>query len=409
MAAFIAFIATLNLCVGYALGVYIGHMPGITPRRSEAENDDDEPIELAAPAAPAAMPASAPIVTPAKLAEKSPSKSVSSTPPPPDPPEHAPPAPESADSSNDYILEGLAAFKSKLAKVSSTLSESTEDRDTIDHCADELKQANSDYLEQSTVAMEMLHNDDDSSTSLEQLQLRQSIADQSAEIQRANDEIDEILLEEDTQVVREKLLASSEQLVDQASSVEQAVEVAASARYEGESSADIIANIDKLLTAIDDHLSNELPDEPLQVAAIAIQGEGELGGEQTERLFAGIQQIVAAELADDQSMSIDEQGRLMLVLAGDDEPSANERCERIRQTVAAATFVQDGDPLRASAQCAVADTLNASDRGLVLKRLEDSLNEANKLGDSRTFHHDGKMAAPVKTLQLSVESLEVAI
>lgn len=205
MATYIAFIATLNLCIGYALGVYIGKLPGLTPRE-RGDADDEEPIVLkSASSAPQPSPLPPSVTRPAFVA--SPPTGTTQ-------PTDGPPQVEYAQ-----IVEGLAAFKSKLATVSAKLRDTSDDRAEIDKCASELKEANNEYLEQTTAAIDQMSED---ATGQEQ-QLRDSLASQSDEILRTNEQIDEILTQDDTVQVREQLIASSDQLVESTTVVEQAL------------------------------------------------------------------------------------------------------------------------------------------------------------------------------------------
>ncbi len=424
MSSYIAFIATLNLCIGYALGVYVGVMPGIT-RRRHAEDSDDVPIELSVPASPAAEPA--PAATSAATTEVVASKPANVS-PEPVASESVPTGPvvaERGGAETGQILEGLAAFKSKLEAVSGKLRETTDHREAIDDCAGELKQANTEYLEQTTAAIDSIGSEDTQALTEDQQQLRQSLADQSAEVRRANEEIDEILAEEDTQVAREKLISSSEQLVDSTTAVAEVVKEVAFDQAKAAPSSAVAAAvpepaaaspppdngsaIDGLLAAIEAHLADDTKSVPLQVAALQLSSEGDAAIENMPSLLEAVERLVEQELEAGQSATFGEAGRLLMVLPGDDEAAANDRCERIRQQVAATTFRRGSQSHRPTAYCAVADTTAAKDRQQVIGRLDASLQEASKLGESRTFHHDGKIAAPVKAVDLSLAAMELEI
>ncbi len=369
MASYIAFIATLNLCLGYALGVWIGVMPGISPRLGD-EGEDDEFIDLVRSATPA---------PPSEATQPAQASASAAAPPPADSAAEDPIAEQtevdstSAETTSPEpidVLEGLAAFKARLESVSARLGETADDRRAIDVCAGELKQANSEFLEHSTVAIDRLGLDSPVDNSIEQQQLRQTLVGQSAEVERANQEIDEILAESDNDVVRQRLIHSSEQLVESTTAVEQVIQELAPSLSQPdevpkESPGDTVSNpfsavdIERLQAEIEDHMAVESAGAPLQVAAVSLAAGGESTVAQAERLIRGLQRIVERELNEGQSVGVDEAGRLLLVLTGDDEPTANLRCERIRQQVAATTFRQDGVLVTAAARCAVADTARA--------------------------------------------------
>ena len=437
MTAYIAFIATLNLCIGYALGVYIGVMPGISPRRREADQADDDPIELAVPepAAPAAEPAPAPVAAqpepveaqatapepaveapadPAPAAEETPEVVVAET--ETEPEDEVEPTPTSTKPDYNNILAGLNDFKAKIDAVSSKLNDASADRETIDEVASDLKQANSEYLEQAEEALGSI----DDGADAESARVQQTLQTQSESVQQANQDIDEIVAEPDVEVVREKLLESSEQLAASAAEAADSVQQAAEAGLEEPDLApaavgDTVApsptslrQIDDLLELIGEHLPDQGEEQPLQIAALAFT-QGDADGEHLQRLLSGVEQIVSNELDDGQSFAVDEAGRLLLVLSGDDSQRAAQRCERLRQQVAATTFRRNGEDLQAAICCGLTDTTDVVDYDEVLRRITESLAESNNMPEPRTMRHDGKAAAVVQVdgMSVSAQMLEI--
>lgn len=389
MAAYIAFIATLNLCLGYALGVYFGVMPGITPRRMD-EEDEEETFGLTMEPMPAAPHVEPPAPPPnVELADE-----------PAPPRDEAPPAAKDpAD-----ILEGLNAFRSKLGTVAAKLSSEGQDRESLDECAGEMKEANNEYLEQTSAVIASLDAEDTVEYTMDEQKLRKLLADQSEEVQRANNEIDEILADDDDESVRRRLLASSEQLSEVADTVEQALPEQAVSPDEAYTR--LTGKLDQLLVQIDASLGEDA--DTLQVAALDLSC-GEDQQHRLSRVTAEVANLLADDLDADQSLAVDSQGRLIMTLAGDDESKATARCERIRQRLVATTFVDGTDKVELEVRCALTDTSQAEDRDRLQSRLDESLAEAAKLGESRTFHHDGKMAAPVTTEPLSIEPATVML
>lgn len=420
MAAYIAFIATLNLCLGYALGVYIGVMPGISSRR-DAEDEHDEPIGLPE------VDTTAPEPEPEPAPEEPPiEEPVAAEVPPVEEPEVEEPVQEA---SHEQILEGLAIFKQKLDAVSDKLAEAKEDRAAVDQCAGEMKQANDEYLDHTSDAVETLNSSSHDELSAEEENMRQMLNKQTDEIRRANDEIDELMADDDTEAMRQKLMQSNEQLAEAASEVEESIPEPASETVEPEESNeesneetkeeaneeaneetaeetdDPLARLDSLLGSIDDAISDD--EGPLQVATLSLQFEGDEASEHTEALLKSMEALVTKELKPGQKVNATPEGSLLVTLQGDTIIEANERCERIRQQVKETTFCRDSLTVSASLVCSLTDTKGADDREVVMARLAECLEEAVKLGESRTFHHDGALAAPTPPLQLAVSAQTV--
>lgn len=385
MAAYIAFIATLNLCLGYALGVYFGAMPGITPRGGKQE-DEEESFGLTLAPTAAAVPAA-----------------TAETPPPS---ERPPEVPAATAQTPDDILDGLNAFRNKLTAVTSKLHDEGQDRESLDECADEMKEANHDYLQRTTAVIASLDAEAATESTGGGQELRKLLADQSVEVERANQEIDDILADEDDEAVRQRLLASNEQMADAVAAVEQNLP------SEFRSPQQVHADIDDKLSGLLDEISGSLAEDnaaPLQVAAFDVDyGDGEQPHRQ--RLLSEVVDLVQQELDPDQTAALDQGGRLLIALTGDHESAATSRCERIRQRLAATSFVADGEPLPVVVRCALADTSKAADQEAICARLDETLAEAAKMGDSRTFHHDGTMAAPVtaEPLKLAAETVTLS-
>lgn len=407
MALYIAFIASFNLCIGYVLGVYIGVLPGVTRRESLDEQEEPIALATAAPASEAAPSAPVESAKPAPQAEPAHESQPSVVPVPSlTPPEqHA------------NIMEGLEVFRSKLNQVTAKLSEVENDKQVVDECATEVKQANTQYLKKATEALDSLNAENSKEVDQQNNTLRVTITQQTAEVRQANDEIDDILAEDDPAKARQRLLDSTAQLSVSASKAQQAIPASLPptapppvvAGAASPTASDGVRGLDLLLAEIDASLAGEAELAPLQVAAIDLEADNDPARNNMDRIFAALENIVAGELTDAQHLAIDDQGRLLLLLAGDSEADANQRCERIRQMFAATKFKRDGEKLATSLRCAVADNLRAASAADVISRLDESLAESRKVGVSRTFHHDGTIAAPVVAEVLDVDSQEVEI
>ena len=412
MAAYIAFIASFNLCLGYALGVYVGVMPGITPRNArksdeeedliglnlnnesaddeqdQSEVEEDEPL-LAPPAEPE------PLLSETDDSEEEYEETLESEMEEEEAIEPAGEVEEEEQNNFANILQGLEAFKSKLDSVSAKLNSIEDDRSEMDECANELKQANNDYLDKASEAIDEFNEADPDTVTEEEQHLQDTLVKQSAEVKQANEEIDEILAEEDNEKVRQKLLDTTDQLAHSAEEVEQAIPEPKGAEDSAEELAedlaeglseepveesaeetfdlgelntdDLVAEVmesdsmvpsslgplDQLLDQIDRSITEDGPATLLQIGAIDVLDEKGGKGEHIKRMLTGLESIVAGELALGQTMAIDDESRFVLYLPGDDQKTADERCERVRQRIAAATFHHNGQETRGMARCAV--------------------------------------------------------
>lgn len=451
MATYIAFIATLNLCLGYYLGSRLGDgwpsLPSVSLpklRRKSKESGVEEnsatdvpqegvatEVEQPAPAEPKPQP---PVPEPEQAKEEPEPEVLSEE--------------KSSESGPDTseILAGLAAFRAKLDTVGNDLRNADQgDREVIDECADELLKANDDYLE---IAGETLEKLDDSDGV--QADFKSCLSDQTQSIRKTKGNIHEILTQEDSQAVRERLLDSTAELSESAEKAENDILVAVGERQPDETEAattlepiddqpaeteeanelseveeptmeslvptstEGLVAIERLEEMIDGYLADETQTAPLQVASLMLDPKDETDGasfdpESSQRLLAGLGEIIERDLAKGQFAALDANGRLLVALLGDDKSLATQRCERTRQQIAGTKFQLDGESIEVTVSCAVADSSSGADRAKVLERLESSLGEANRYGTNRTFHHDGKFPAPVVPQDVEVEPMELEV
>ncbi|MGI9457073.1 MAG: hypothetical protein ACR2NU_10975 [Aeoliella sp.] len=424
MMLYIAFIASLNLCVGYALGVYIGVLPGVE-RRNRDELGEEGPIGLAAPAEIVSAEPTA-VQPPMPESVRSPAITIAPAPVEEDP--VAPPALASASlhddasvpgaSKTDDILAGLSSFREQLASVSQGIRESSDDRESVDQSAGKLKKANDSYLEKAHEVIDSIDADEGATVSSDNLTLKESLVEQTDTLEHANAQIADILADDDPAQAREKLLASAEQLSTSAEEFHEALPTTTGTPTANDPAAAEplllaagLVGIDHLIKTIDRFLADAGTIKPLQVASVVFDKESPEGGalEQTERLLTGLGQVVEHVLAEDQMAALDNDGHLLLLLTGDDEEAATRRCEQARQQVVATQFISDGKPLQATVSCAITDSGTSDDRSVVLKHLEEALDEAARYGSNRTFHHDGKFPAPVVPQSVETEPLEIEV
>ena len=208
MLLFIAITATLNLGIGYVLGVYIGVMPSLPalPRRKPAEPPEAD-LDLTAPPKPSkaakAKPAADPASDPAPDGKPEPVTAEATG----DEPE---PAAKPTKPSRAEVMDGLAAFQAQLAKASEDLQENVDDDEAFDECTGRLQEANHAFLEKAQTTIDELGDDP---TDSEAADCRDVLEENAKRVGEKSDEIDAMLADGAPDAeTRKKLISTTESL-----------------------------------------------------------------------------------------------------------------------------------------------------------------------------------------------------
>ena len=313
-----------------------------------------------------------------------------------------------SSNATEEILAGLADFRSKLKKLNNRLHESVGNRPALDHCANQLRQANHEYLEDANQAITRLEDETEGTSQHDQF--KTSVLQQAEAVGQANAAIDSLLTSSNLEEVHQGLVATTDQLDKQASEVERHASDTHGSPDEERWAADRIVSLSKLLEQASQQLESSDEVQRMPMAGIMLDTQLADGTvvDVTPRLVDGLLKVVAPLLEDGQLVASD-QGKLLMLLVGDDEASAIQRCERLRQQVATTTFVCDGERRRLTASCSVADNATGLPVDQIVTHVEESLVEARRYGPNRCFHHDGKFPAPVVPHTMGVEALTVEI
>ncbi|MEM8864479.1 MAG: hypothetical protein AAGF31_02905 [Planctomycetota bacterium] len=415
---FIALVATLNLCIGYALGVYIGEMPSLPSRKPV---DPPEPaLDLATPAPePAPQP-----TAPTSIAETTPQPVEESAEPAATTEEAAPPTQEKSKPAPtpEQVMDGMAAFQAQLAKMGADMQASIADDDAFGQHADRLQQANHDYLERTQTTLDELGD----ATDDESANCRDILAENAKQVGAASDEIDAMLADGvPDAAARESLIAKTEELESTVGAAERDIE----AKVEG-------ASIDSATT------QNGAPDEPeaetgedsegdlaasamvtIEEAQAAIQAALDAGedqvvvagvrhdqielpegaGEETEvRLLNAISELASGLIDEQQLLAPRENGELLMVLRGDDVEQATQRIETLRQQIEKATFVAGDAKLQTTVTCGLAESTDGITQYELLDFVDEAIGESERHGGNRSYHHDGRYPAPVMPEEIKV-------
>lgn len=383
MMLFVAVMATLNLCVGYVLGAYFGVLPGLPTRLALASwgggNSNQgaaSTVSASPPVAPTSTTAAAParVVDPAEVTQE--------------------------------ILAGLASFRQKLAKVNDHLHQSEGDRASIDTCAGELRHANDQYMSDADRALERLEAVE---SDPQHDELKLTLTQQAEEVKQVNTTLDQLLENPDTELVHRRLLETTGHLDEGASVTEQkATEVLAPPPVTPTLLAAMTVPLQRLLDSATQQLQQVDGSQPLQMGAVRIDDLPASTDDDT-RLAEGLLQMVESVLMEGQMAALGDDGVVLMLLAGDDEAAAIQRCERLRQLTAASVLECDGNTIRVTATCTIATAPAGTPVEQVVARLHESLAEARRYGPNRCLHHDGKFPAPVVPHTMDVVGMTVAV
>ncbi len=405
MIVFITTVATLNLIVGYVIGVYIGWLPALLASNRSVTKDSTIPVAvLAADAKPTrySTPAAAVRVREPKAVDEA-----AASEPAVEPTVEPTLATEQRTSARRDIKQGLSTFRQRLAQIRDQIDAAAGDGKRLDECADEMRTENANYVDQSQATIETLGN------SREDNALRSAVADQHAGIALATSQLDEIADADSADDKLAILQRSSNQLDESTAALSEKL----AAEFNDTAVSAPTANplgglkkIDDLQELINRHFGT-IDDEsqPLPVAWVRIDQDDTAGYPPSERLLDGVAKLLESCLGEGQAAAIAENGHLLVTLPGDAVADAADRLEVLRQKVAATQFAHKGQQYSASVTCAVTDSAAFGDRDSLFAGLEATMNEAERFGTNRTFHHDGHLVAPVIPATVSVERVTLEI
>lgn len=466
MLLFIAVVATLNLCIGYAAGVYLGQMPGLPslPRR--------KPVDPPEPAVS---------LDGATQKKPKPKKSKAKKPPAEETPEPAEEPTASAPSapSAEEVMDSMAAFQAQLAKMGAEMQASVEDEEAFGECADRLQQANHDYLEQAHQTIEDIDGDE----GCDAAGCRDVLAENAKRVGESSEEIDTLLAdgvpdeEQRAELIEkttdlERIVEAAEQAIEaQVEGVDEpnepaskpaAPEAAAAKEAPLEQTADAAEGNGVADEEADEEGSaKDAPAEapaqeppageegveqeepapaaeaeapalaPLAVAEKAI--EAAISEEHSElvvallqrdpvdvpngvdeetiekRMLAAIAEVATECLGASQIVAPQDDNRLLMILADDTIEEATVRIERMRQQIEQTRFKAGGESISATATFALTETIEVESLDGVLEHLGEALGEQETHGSNRTYHHDGRYPAPVLPEEVDVTPKTVAV
>ena len=410
---YVFLVATVNLCVGYVVGAACGWLPG--PLRRQLSG-----LQLTTPAA---MPLPTPTVErrqrkqPAATRRPSQEKEVAVAASSPDTPTPAETSGAENRSQQDRIELGLANFRNRLASLKVQIDSAEGDSDQLDQCAAEMQDEGQKYLDHSNNCIDELSGSD------EDVAIEAAVVETNQQVEQATRRLQDVADADTAESKLEILRESSESLEESTADLSsQLDEVRGKAAHEDEQADDqtedesppadptaALATIDELQSLIADHFANHGEDEPLPVASIRLDESADKTRPSIERFLSGIGELVTECLEEDQVAAIDEADQILVLLPGDGTIEATDRLEALRQKVAAAQFACDGEIYNATVSCGFTDSRSFHGPSELQVGLNDTMKEASRFGTNRTFHHDGRLAAPVVPAAIDAESVTIEI
>lgn len=412
MILFIAITSTLNLCIGYVLGVYFGQLPGLgmLPRR-EGVDPPEAAIDLSSSRLTAVTPPAA------DFAPQPPASApVAPAPPPsnPAPPESAAKKPSPAE-----VMNGLAAFQEQLEKAGEELKAAADDEAAFGKGAEKLQEANHAYLEKAQTTIDELGADPADQAAAD---CRGVLQENTKRVSETSGEIDAMLADgTPDQATREKLIATTDALGEAVAAASAEIGAkqglapqpspAAPTNTSANSAAPVLASIDALQSAIESALSEEGP--PVLVAALRRDPldipEGADVADLEARLLASITELAGETLGDAHVMAQPTGDQVVMLFKGDTVEQAAQRIEQVRQQVEKTNFALGGATFHATLTCALAEAIENVTHDQLMEHVAEAIEESERHGVNRSYHHDGRFPAPVMPGEVEVKERTVTL
>ncbi len=395
MLLYFTVMATINLCAGYALGVWLGSPFGDGPHA----HDELPPLpKVTKPKKEKVKPVEAIKPPPAEVAVAEPEVAVAE-------PVVAVEEVAAEETESPDMLANLAAFREQLAAMGRELRDSTANEQAFDACAARMQEANHTYLDGATQSLETA---DRHGVPAEAKPAHEALRTGTAEIVTLSTEFDELIAPGLTPETREQLLEKSDQISIAADRLEVELTPEPVATFDPLST---LATVEDLVDQLFDLCGEATVDAPALIAAIRLDplAGDEANAKLEQRIMEKLPAVLGSHV-DPSHLSADEaKGQLLCMFPGDRLEQMTQRIEHIRQLVEASEFVVDGVPLQATVSCAIAETTERKTPGEMLTLLDEAFKERMRLGANRTYHHDGAFPTPLPPAEVKVEPQTVLV
>jgi hypothetical protein len=398
MLLYFTVMATVNLCAGYALGVWLGSPFGAPasahdvlpplPKVARAKKEKAKPVEIAKPQATEVAVAE-PEVAVEEVVERATPKSISAA----------------AEAESPDVVANLAAFREQLAAMGRELRDSTTNDEVFDACAVRMQAANHTYLDGATQALEVAEQQ---GVTAEAKPAHEALRSGTEEISTLSTKFDELIAPGLTPETREQLLEKSDQISVAADRLEVELQPEPIMPFDPLST---LATVQDLVGQLFDLCGEATVDAPALVAAIRLDplAGGEPNAKLEQRIMDKLPAVLGSHIDPSHLSADDSKGQLLCVFPGERLDQLSQRVEHMRQLVEAADFMVDGAPLQATVSCAIAETTERKTPGEMLTLLDEAFQERDRLGVNRTYHHDGAFPTPLPPADVKVERQTVLV
>jgi diguanylate cyclase (GGDEF)-like protein len=415
-------IGLLNICLGYALAVFLGYGP---PSLSEGwdaalvEPSGQGP-SLAAGSAPAAAAAGGPTADAAAAPSASPP---------------AAPAPWQLDEKlveSNILNFNVAIVRSgaQMGDIETRLRkrEGTWDAETIAACLAELEKDAADYLAEQGRLAEQFHGRiaelGEMTAVGEQIETANLAA--IAQLETTVSNLKHMDFQSDLQAAGERLLQEISNLRTARHQLRDDHEAAflAVARHQDRlGQIDPQAQVDQV-TGLANRVGVETTlwrwwqegyPQKHQMGGILLEPDGfgkiarNLGSAAADRLLAALGGIVAQVSGPPHVVARFAEGRFLVVMLDTGPQGLRKMGELLRQSIERTTPINNGNPIALMASAGIAPVLPDDSVEAFLKRTEQALRAARQGGGSQACFADGKEPEPVEALDLRAEFREVAV
>lgn len=402
---FVFVVATLNLAVGYVLGVAmttgdpldafrLGSGGSATP--ADEEVDDGEML----------------------------------TRPPQGDAADGAPAESEADEPLD-AMTGLAHFREKLAMASVELKLTQEDTRRFNACASRLQEANHGYVDHATAAAEEMKQRGEAGEAGAE-EASKVISAGAEEAAKLSGEFDELLQGDLTSEAKAELIDRASAMKETATKTQLASE-SAMAEPVDEPDPSPPSDEPKPESAEKPNDGPVLPIdelfEQLQAMLAAADAEAESsrivgsisadpveGQESDVKLYDALAHEVDALLRETLKSGEkyangagSEVGRPVIAFGDQSFEEASKTIELVRQSFEATQFRRGDDTFRATITCALVEATADVGRDAIEQQLSEALEESERSGHNRTFHHDGAFATALPSLPVEAATRSVTI
>lgn len=401
MVPFFLVVAVLNLGLGFAAAVYLGHRQRLALESTIALSPAVGPAVAAPPVEPAPPTASA--------------ESVAASPIP-------------ADPALDPLQLEVARYHVELVKADDALRGFGEapDATAVKECLDGLQTATKSYLEQWAAlhgVFEDRHHDRPEMAAVRG-RMEAAVQQQDSQIQTSYAAIQAVDYDQDLAKYCRDMVLQTSRLMDSNHCLRDTLDDIGSvlcpeshgagpARPEQGPPSGVASRVDAETFLRDWWARDPQRVRPLSAAMLDVdrfsQINQQFGYRTGDDVLHALGQLLRAECRSDVVLARLSGQRFLLLFPDADLRAAVDTVERVRQTVALAHFWRGETEIRAmlSAGAVEATAVDTSDS--LLSRADATLREAKRYGRNRTFLHEGKYPAPVVPPSLTITDKQITL